>query len=260
MKNPLFLIAFFVFASVATQAATIVVTFGQQQSGSGSLGEMTGTYRGESGTVNYIKCSDNGGSYTTGVLKDFAGQGTDITLVTGGGTCGRYGVFPDAGFEEAQGDGFSGIFGMDMVSGSNYGGVVNSKSNYTLQLQHLAAGAYTLTMLVGRGNTANGFGATATYNLDGTGISDVSANLLDCSTTANASLDGATLTATTNDKRWALVEYSFTVTENNSTLNLAVTGGSGDINALALSSVPEPATASLSLLGLAVLVMRRRRA
>ena len=57
-----------------------------------------------------------------------------------------------------------------------------------------------------------------------------------------------------------LITYTFDVAEDGTQLNIKSQGGTGNINTLALASVPEPATASLGLLGLGALLMRRRRA
>ena len=81
------------------------------------------------------------------------------------------------------------------------------------------------------------------------------------SPTANA--DGS-ITATTYSSNgqnqsadnWALMEFTFTITEGSS-FTINATGGSGNIAALML--VPEPATASLGLLGAFGLLLRRRR-
>ncbi len=109
-----------------------------------------------------------------------------------------------------------------------------------MQMRGLSAGIYTLTMLVGRGNS---FGtASSTYDLTGN-IEGLSATLLDYSAGSNASLSGTTLFSESGAGEWALVEYTFTVTKDNTTLSLT-SNGTGNINALALSSIPEPATAS----------------
>ena len=142
------------------------------------------------------------------------------------------------------------------------GGVINGNSangNFTMSLNNLSAGTYTLTMLVGRGNNY-GAGNTSSFSLDGTGISNISASLDDYSTGSGATLNGATVTGNTHTGDWMVVTYTFDVAADGTQLNIQSQGGSGSINALALASVPEPATASLGLLGLGALLMRRRRA
>ena len=65
-------------------------------------------------------------------------------------------------------------------------------------------------------------------------------------------------TGTTDNQadNWALMEYTFTVGENGS-FTVNATGGGGNIAAMML--IPEPATASLGLLGAFGLLLRRRR-
>lgn len=98
------------------------------------------------------------------------------------------------------------------------------------------------------------------FSLDGTGISNISASLDDYSTGSGATLNGATVTGNTHTGDWMLITYTFDVAADGTRLDIQSQGGTGNINALALTSVPEPATASLGLLGLGALLMRRRRA
>lgn len=65
-------------------------------------------------------------------------------------------------------------------------------------------------------------------------------------------------TGTTGNQadNWALMQYTFTVSDNGS-FTVDATGGGGNIAALML--IPEPATASLGLLGAGGLLLRRRR-
>ena len=259
MKKTLFLAALITLSSIAVQAATVVITFGVNSLAQGTS-SMDGTYLGEQGKVNLIKTGSSGGSYTSGALKNFDGSSTGITLVTGAGACGGQGVLTADNIQSSHNPDnsskFFDTFGSDITTGNNGGCINKNSGSYTMQMRGLSAGIYTLTMLVGRGNS---FGtASSTYDLTGN-IEGLSATLLDYSAGSNASLSGTTLFSESGAGEWALVEYTFTVTEDNTTLSLT-SNGTGNINALALSSIPEPATASLGLLGLAVLAMRRRRA
>lgn len=260
MKKTLFLAALITLSSIAVQAATVVITFGVNSLTQGTS-SMDGTYLGEQGKVNQIKTGSSGNSYTSGALKNFDGSSTGITLVTGASACGSGGILTADNIQNSHNlensNKFFDTFGSDMTTGNNGGGCINKNPGpYTMQMRGLSAGSYTLTMLVGRGNP---FGTTSsTYDLTGN-IEGLSATLLDYSAGSNASISGTTLSSEFGAGEWALVKYTFTVTEDNTTLNLT-SNGTGNINALALSSIPEPATASLGLLGLAVLAMRRRRA
>lgn len=259
MKKTLFLATLIMFSSIAVQAASVVITFGVNSLTQGTS-SMDGTYLGEQGKVNQIKTGSSGSSYTSGALKNFDGSSTGITLVTGAGACGTQGVLTadniQSSYNPDNSNKFFDTFGSDITTGNNGGCINKNNGSYTMQMRGLSAGSYMLTMLVGRGNA---FGTTSSsYDLTGN-IEGLSATLLDYSAGSNASVSGTTFSSEFGAGDWALVKYTFTVTEDNTTLSL-VSNGSGNINALALDSIPEPATASLGLLGLAALAMRRRRA
>ncbi len=59
---------------------------------------------------------------------------------------------------------FYDVFGQDMTTGNPMGGAINpigsANGNFTMSLNNLSAGTYTLTMLVGRGNN---YGAGNTF-------------------------------------------------------------------------------------------------
>ena len=264
MKKTLFILATMVAAAVAAEASTVLISFGIN-SGNGTA-VVDGTYLGESGQkVNKISTGQSS-SYTSGTLVTTGGSGTGITLTTGGLCCGGPGAMTDAtakGSALGQDNKFYDVFGQDMTIGNPLGGAVNpigsANGNFTMSLNNLSAGTYTLTMLVGRGNNY-GTGNTSSFSIDGSGISNISASLDDYSTGSGATLNGVTVTGNTHTGNWMLITYTFDVAADGTQLNIQSQGGTGNINALALASVPEPATASLGLLGLAVLLVRRRRA
>lgn len=262
MKKTLFILVTMI-ATAAAEASTVLISFGIN-SGNGTA-VVDGTYLGESGQkVNEIS-TGQGGSYTSGTLVTTGGNGTGITLTTGGSCCGGPGVMTDTaakGSALSQDNKFYNIFGQDMTTGNPMGGVINAKSengNFTMSLNNLSAGTYTLTMLVGRGNNY-GTGNTSSFSIDGSGISNISASLDDYSTGSGATLNDGTVTGNTHTGDWMVMTYTFDVAADGTQLNIQSQGGSGSINALALTSVPEPTTASLGLLGLGALLMRRRRA
>ena len=263
MKKTLFILATMAAAAVAAEASTVLISFGINSGNGTSV--VDGTYLGESGQqVNKISTGSSS-SYTSGTLVTSGGDATSITLTTGGVCCGSGGVLTDGSAKDSalgQGNKFYDVFGQDMTTGNPMGGVINGNSangNFTMSLNNLSAGTYTLTMLVGRGNNY-GAGNTSSFSLDGTGISNISASLDDYSTGSGATLNGATVTGNTHTGDWMLITYTFDVAADGTRLDIQSQGGTGNINALALTSVPEPATASLGLLGLGVLLMRRRRA
>ena len=262
MKKTLLLTAFLVLSSITGYASTVVMTFAYNGTTNRGLTTFTGTYMGDSGSVNQVRTKGNVDSSFSDLVA-FDGSTTNMTLKVGGSTCGEGGCLTAANIQDSHGadntNKFFGTFGADMTTGNAYGGCVNKESgSYSIEMGGLSAGVYTLTMLVGR---ANKYGTDSTsYGLSGN-IADLSVNLLDYSAgmTPTPSLDGTDLTLGVGDGAWALVEYTFTVTADNTTLSLN-SDGTGNINALALASVPEPATASLGLLALGGLLVRRRRA
>lgn len=264
MKQTLFILATMVAAAVAAEASTVLISFGIN-SGNGTA-IVDGTYLGSSGQkVNKISTGGSN-SYTSGTLVTTGGDATGITLTTGGVCCGSGGVLTGANAKDSAVGGsnkFYDIFGQDMSTGNPMGGVINTSDsangNFTMSLNNLSAGTYTLTMLVGRGNNY-GAGNTSSFTIDGAGISNISAGLDDYSTGSGATLNGTTVTGNTHTGDWMVVTYTFDVAADGTQLNIQSRGGSGSINSLALTSVPEPATASLGLLGLGALLMRRRRA
>lgn len=263
MKKTLFILATMV-ATAAAEASTVLISFGIN-SGNGTA-IVDGTYLGESGQkVNKISTGGSS-SYTSGTLVTSGGTATGITLTTGSVCCGSGGVLTDASAKDSalgQDNKFYDVFGQDMTTGNPMGGAINpigsANGNFTMSLNNLSAGTYTLTMLVGRGNNY-GTGNTSSFSINGSGISNISTSLDDYSTGSGATLNGDTVTGNTHTGDWMLVTYTFDVAADGTQLNIQSQGGTGNINALALTSVPEPATASLGLLGLGALLMRRRRA
>lgn len=263
MKKTLFILATMI-ATAAAEASTVLISFGIN-SGNGTA-VVDGTYLGESGQkVNKISTGGSS-SYTSGTLVTSGGTATGITLTTGSVCCGSGGVLTDASAKDSalgQDNKFYDVFGQDMTTGNPMGGAINpigsANGNFTMSLNNLSAGTYTLTMLVGRGNNY-GTGNTSSFSINGSGISNISTSLDDYSTGSGATLNGDTVTGNTHTGDWMLVTYTFDVAADGTQLNIQSQGGTGNINALALTSVPEPVTASLGLLGLGALLMRRRRA
>lgn len=157
MKKTLFILATMVAAAVAAEASTVLISFGIN-SGNGTA-VVDGTYLGEPGQkVNKISTGQSN-SYTSGTLVTTGGGSTGITLTTGGLCCGGPGAMTDAaakGSALGQGNKFYDVFGQDMTTGNPMGGAINpigsANGNFTMSLNNLSAGTYTLTMLVGRGN------------------------------------------------------------------------------------------------------------
>lgn len=147
------------------------------------------------------------------------------------------------------------------------------KGSTTLSFTGLGANtAYEMSFFAGRGNNL-GANSNGIWTLGG-GITidsaEVTTNTERSTSSPSFSEDNTTLTAnwngagnaTTND---FLVTYRFT-TDESGTLSLTMANDATDnsqynagINFLTLKTIPEPSTASLGLLSLAGLMLRRRR-
>lgn len=258
MKKTLFILAAMVAAAVAAEASTVLISFGINEKDDVAVED--GTYLGKSGQkVNTIWISGSSGANAASLVTT-DNANSDITLTTNGGCCGGPGTMTDSSARASAngtGDKFYGVFGQDMSLGNPMGGVLNSGNDITMQMSGLSMGTYTLTILAGRGNSFNG--GISTYSIGGDGIGNISASLDDYSLQSGASQTGTSIAANTDQGRWVLMTYTFEVTADDAILNINSRGGQGNINCLALTSVPEPATASLGLLGLGALLMRRRR-
>lgn len=165
------------------------------------------------------------------------------------------------------------VFGL--VDATIYGelAAVGKGSSTTLSFTGLGANtAYEMSFFAGRGNNL-GTNSDGIWTLGG-GITidsaEVATNTTRSTPTPSFSEDKTTLTAnwngaenaTTND---FLVTYRFT-TDESGILSLTMANDATDnsqynagINFLTLKTIPEPSTASLGLLSLAGLMLRRRR-
>lgn len=259
MKKTLFILATMVAAAIAAEASTVLISFGINSNSGTAV--VDGTYFGETGQkVNTISISGSSGVNSASLVTT-GGASSGISLTTNGGCCGAPGVMTDSSAKASAlgtSDKFYGVFGADMSLGNSMGGVLNSSNDISMQMSGLSMGTYTLTILAGRGNSFNG--GISTYSIGGDGIGNISASLDDYSVDSGASRNGTSISANTDNGKWVLMTYTFEVTADNTTLNINSSGAQGNINCLALASVPEPATASLGLLGLGALLMRRRRA
>ncbi len=155
------------------------------------------------------------------------------------------------------------------VDPSLVSGVSNHNNGTSVTFTGLSAGTYTLRALGARGNNVFGSGATV-YSISGEGVSCLNAHVLASANTEGVNapvVDSGSYAITASTYRagstanmadnWALMEFTFTVGDEGSFTINASGGGGGNIAALML--VPEPATASLGLLGAFGLMLRRRR-
>lgn len=228
--------------------------------GSENLTEyLSKDYKNANSTWNVLKTKNDNTRFEFGNLQYGNGQsatGVSVTLTT----------------PTTAGPGCVGSFTGDTSILDNYldtsavSGSVNASGGVSITFSGLKAGTYTLQVLGARGNAA--YTGEVTYGISGEGASVSSASVLASSNTEGVSApvlhDDMTVSATTHRTgntdnqadNWALMEYTFTVGDNG-TFTVNAAGGGGNIAAMML--VPEPATASLGMLGAFGLLLRRRR-
>ena len=268
---------------------TLVVTF-SSSSQSETLVTNKGSFLKNEVRYNALKATAGSGPLSTGLVDTTGTPLSGITLSWGSGkvTSSLYAVSSvrntdpsvrNAGradyiYKSIYMD-YTDVFGDDIVTGNDIGAPLQGSNDHIqLTISGLTAGlTYDLYMLTGRGlnSTTNTSSTkpTATYTL--AGATDLTATLLGASDTrpklAGTSLISYEFNNSTSNigKHWALVKWSFTADQSSVTIAADEAGAKGNINAFAISAtggtpaIPEPATATLSLLALAGLCARRRR-
>ena len=232
------------------------------------MNTLQGSFLGVSNQTYNIISTNNQNSFTTGANQlKFADGSTAVGFTYGTGACisgadGRVTNITNA-------DRVNTIFDTSVMKG-----VDNYDGGYSITLSGLTIGQeYTMYVFSARGNDYGGTdkASTNTYQLS-EGASSITANVLDYTlTTLNyptPTVNGSAITVYTqsNDgivqtsENWALLSFDFTA--DASSVKLKVSGGGcGNVAAVGLTAnVPEPTTATLSLLALAGLAARRRRA
>lgn len=247
--------------SIPAQASLtepVLIAFGQN--GAKQTAYNTKAYRGVESTWNVLRTTTSDTQQAEfAELKYANGQaaeGVSVTLstpTTGAGGC----------ISSFAGD--TGTLNNVLDTSAVYGSV-NGQGGTSITFSGLKAGTYTLQVLGARGNAV--YTGTVTYGITGDGVTVTSASVLASAHTASIAApvlnDDHTVSATTHRTgstanqadNWALMEYTFTVGDNGS-FTVNATGGGGNIAAMML--IPEPATASLGLLGAFGLLLRRRR-
>ena len=269
------IIALMALAGVATAGGeldttnTLLFAFGTN--GGGNVDTKLGSFLGTDNLTYNIISTSNSAAYTTGenALKYADGStATGFAYKTGACVSGENGRVTTI----TNADKVNKIFDTNVMKGvDNYDGGV------TFTLSGLTTGqSYTLYVFAARGNEYGGTekSDTNTYGFSA-GAGSITAKILDY-TLSNSlvtqgyttpTINNSSITAYTqsNDgvaqtsENWVLMSFDFKATDT-TVMFSASGGGCGNIAAVGLTtSVPEPTTATLSLLALAGLAARRRR-
>lgn len=260
MKKTLFtLMAMLGIASADT--VPFVVTFGTNSGQSVTTPSVT--LNSWSGVYNKISTKSDGGcTVDKNSLKMTDGStssyGVSVATAVSGGN----------GMINSMSNGENGVVS-DYFTVDILGAVVNGANGSTsVTLSNLSTGTYSLFVLGGRGNLY-GNKETTVYSVTGANVNVTGVDILDYAVSAQT-IDAPTITAnntvtattynpngTKNATNWVLMRYDLLVSADNSSLTVTGNGSAGNIAGLILA--PEPATATLSLLALAGMALRRRR-
>lgn len=246
----------------------LLISFGGTSGG--GITYETGSFLEESELTYNIISTTGGTGYTATSLKLGDGTGaTGMSVVINQAVSGNNGKVTTI----TNVDKVNKIFDSSLMSS-----VVNhNTSDITVTIDGLTVGStYTMYAFAGRGNSyadnLTTSSHTNTYSLH-SGAKDITAQIISYTVTTpdrpipTVSNDLSSVTAFTQScnginqscENWAIMAFDFTA--SNSTLVFKGTGdGAKNIGALGLvKNIPEPTTATLSLLALAGLAARRRR-
>ncbi len=251
-------------ASIALGQQSVIVTFG---SGNSSDNTRTGdSYNviSRKNANNFLefdnlKCSDGstapitlsvGDLYNgTSLIQSFSGTNESIALI-------------NETFNSADIRGFT-----------NSGPI--SIQNVILTLNNLKAGSYTLSVLVARGTPPSAPISANTYSLltESPSLQNVTASIIASNVSPSIANDTSLHPAVKNNGAvtayaagsnktatdWALIEYSFELTNELNTIKLRSSSTYGNVAAIKLTAIPEPSTTVIVILALASAASLRRR-
>lgn len=261
---------------------SLIVTFASAgQTDALEKGE-NGTFLGQTVSYNSVKAvSESDGQGVTSGLVNNHGEELSLSISwTSKNATGASIAQAGGRADKVTGQDYTEVFGDNIVTGDTKGSWIQGTTDTSLSLtiSGLAKGqTYDLYMLTGRGNTWNSNStsgaSTSFYTLSG--VTNLTASLVGASSSSSRVTDEGNLesyeyfsSATDGSLQWALVKWSFTANGDSVTISTQVPEGTtparGNINAFAIQAtaspaVPEPATATLSLLALAGVCARRRR-
>ncbi len=245
---------------------SVYVVFTNNNGGTSST--LTSSVATGSLTYNALVTSSSGSKTFTDIYDSTGANVSGLGLYASQPASGAAGAISSLAGTEASVVG--GVFDIGLVER-----VINNTGGAVVGVNGLSAGSYTLTVLVGRGNNYAGTQRT-NYTLTASSgtVSSLTASVLAYHTTSTAADALPTVSAegvvggyvapgeSNVANNWMLMSYSFDATEATD-IRLSGVGAGGNFAALKLEKVseaiPEPTTATLSLLALAGLAARRRR-
>lgn len=278
MKRTLFILICAFLCPMASQASSVLINIAcgvdaSKMGGASSAtqGMQTGSFAVQtvdSGSWNEITATNSGATTNTDQsisLVDSSNQTSglsisNINLPGSKGAGATFSSFPTGNADlsskyASYGNAWKG--GVSTASGSS-----SSVQLFTLS-GFQASTTYTITLLCGRANTFPTTGSnTCGFTLSG--IEGLAASVATAGNAPSPTIDGSTVSGIGVDGgQMTEVTWTFTTGDTvDPSLNVSLTGiGDYNVNMIEINSlnVPEPGTASLSLLGLGALVLRRKR-
>ncbi len=282
MKKTFMMLSLFTLAGVSQASSTVSIDFGRYDSQTESDGyyniHTAEDFSTATSTANYV---NGASSATTQHELSLSNKTVNLTYThtTGQGYFAGQGLVPTLTDDEEGGNWKNAItalptgYTLDTLKDSLTTQTANGTGSHTLTFTGLTAGTYTLSGFGGfYGKDAMssialtlGNDATADWSTQFNGGNGWEAS----SQTQGDSVTFAGVSSGTTDRGYSFTAENITVGEDGTlTLTIAGTGvnyGRTPLNSLSLTqtsvapAVPEPATATLSLLALAGLCARRRR-
>lgn len=280
MKRTLFILICAFLCPMASQASSVLIniacgvdTSKMGGTSSATQGMQTGSFAVQtvdSGSWNEITATNSGATTNTDQsisLVDSSNQTSglsisNINLPGSKGLGATFSSFPTGNADlSSKYDSYGNAWKGGVSVAQN--GSTSSTQLFTLS-GFQASTTYTITLLCGRANTYPAAGNnTCGFTLSGIeglvdSVATVTAGGAPTPTTNGSTVSGIGVDA----NQMTEVTWTFTTGENVEELNVSLAGvGDYNVNMIEINSlnVPEPGTASLSLLGLGALVLRRKR-
>ncbi|WP_455564442.1 PEP-CTERM sorting domain-containing protein [Akkermansia massiliensis] len=278
MKRTLFILICAFLCPMASQASSVLINIAcgvdaSKMGGTSSASQsmQTGSFAVQtvdSGSWNEITATGNGAATSTDqsiFLVDSSNRasGLSISSINLPGSKGAGATFSNFPAGNADLSSKYANYGNAWKGGvSTATGGSGSTRLFTLS-GFQASTTYTITLLCGRANTYPAAGGnTCGFTLNG--IEGLAASVATAGNAPSPTIDGGTVSGIGVDGgQMTEVTWTFTTGDTvDSSLNVSLTGtGDYNVNMIEINSlnVPEPGIASLSLLGLGALVLRRKR-